>query len=62
MSKFLAALVTMAVLVLGSAVISGLAIFADEVRIRREQARRNAHQEDTEDDWQKAASDVFFRG
>ncbi|MFI0464338.1 hypothetical protein ACH347_09695 [Saccharopolyspora sp. 5N102] len=61
MGSFSAALVVMAVVVLGSGVVSGLAIVADEVRIRRAQARRNAELEDAEDDWQEAVHDVVSR-
>ncbi|RKT85582.1 hypothetical protein SAMN05421805_11817 [Saccharopolyspora antimicrobica] len=56
MGSFSAALVVMAVVVLGSAVVSGLVIVADEVRMRRK-----ARPEVANDDWQEAVHDVVFR-
>lgn len=61
MGSFTTALVVMAVFVLGLAVISGLAIFADEARLRRERMRRNADQKDAERYWQEAARRELFR-
>ncbi|MGI8312343.1 hypothetical protein [Saccharopolyspora hattusasensis] len=61
MGSFTTPLVVMAVFVLGLAMISGLVIFADEVRLRRERMRRNANQEGAEQDWQEAARRELFR-
>lgn len=61
MGSFSTALVAMAVVVLSSAVACGLAIVADEVRIRREQVRRNAQHEGTEDAPEEAVHGVVFR-